>query len=198
MAEALASRWYRAFFEGLERDREVSEELRAASVAGANKRWTAALTGVVAASFSRMGYRAAAKGHLAAWLSVPNEEYLGMDVMAFPEVGAEPWPFPLAVCELENDKTDERVAYSLWKVLCVRAPLRVVFCYRPRPAQALELVGSVGQAVVNPLQPDERTALKGENLLVVGNRGESETFPYGFFRAWKLNMNTGRFEAFSR
>lgn len=198
MTETLASRWYRAFFDVLERDREASEELRSASVAGANRRWTAALTTVVATSFNRLGLRAAAKGHPGAWLPVPNEEYLGIDVMAFPEAGTEPWPFPLAACELENDRTDQRVAYSLWKVLCVQAPLRVVFCYRPKPAEAQGLVGSVAKAVVNPLPPDRRTAMKGENLLVVGNRGVSETFPYGFFRAWKLNMNTGRFEAFSR
>jgi hypothetical protein len=44
----------------------------------------------------------------------------------------------------------------------------------------------------------ERAALEGETLVVVGSRNESSTFPYGFFQAWKLNSNTGRFERFAR
>ena len=121
-----------------------------------------------------------------------------MDVMGFPATNDDPWPFPVAVCELENDKTDTRVAYSLWKVACVRARLRVVFCYRPRQEEARELVGTVAQAVLNPLSPEERASVKGDTLLVVGTRGVSESFPYGFFHAWRLNLNTGRFEPFSR
>lgn len=35
--------------------------------------------------------------------------------------------------ELENSRDSERIAYSLWKVLCVRAELRIVFCYRSLP-----------------------------------------------------------------
>ena len=27
--------------------------------------------------------------------------------------------------------------------------------------------------------------------MIIGNRGGSETFPYGYFKAWTLNTNTG-------
>jgi hypothetical protein len=33
-------------------------------------------------------------------------------------------------------------------------------------------------------------------LVFVGCRSESDTFPYGFFQAWCLNRNVGRFESF--
>ena len=29
---------------------------------------------------------------------------------------------------------------------------------------------------------------------VVGNRGEGETFPWGYFKFWLLDSNLGRFE----
>jgi len=44
----------------------------------------------------------------------------------------------------------------------------------------------------------ERAALDGETLVIVGSRNDAGTFPYGFFQAWKLNSNTGRFERFVR
>ena len=44
----------------------------------------------------------------------------------------------------------------------------------------------------------ERTNLEGETVVVVGSRNEADTFPYGFFQAWKLNTNTGLFERFAR
>jgi hypothetical protein len=51
-----------------------------------------------------------------------GKEYLGLDVTAFPE-GKEPrWPLPVAVFELENSPSDNRVAYSLWKVLSYFIP----------------------------------------------------------------------------
>jgi hypothetical protein len=31
-------------------------------------------------------------------------------------------------------------------------------------------------------------------MLIIGDRGGAETFHYGYFRAWNLNTNTGRFE----
>jgi hypothetical protein len=37
-------------------------------------------------------------------------------------------------------------------------------------------------------------ALTGETSLIIGSRGEAETFPYGYFKIWTLNANTGRFD----
>ena len=31
-------------------------------------------------------------------------------------------------------------------------------------------------------------------MLIIGNLGGSETFPYGYFKAWMLNTNTGQFD----
>jgi hypothetical protein len=36
--------------------------------------------------------------------------------------------------------------------------------------------------------------LRGQTLLVTGSRGEGESFPWGFFKLWRLDANLGRFE----
>ncbi len=37
-------------------------------------------------------------------------------------------------------------------------------------------------------------SLTGETVLIIGNRGEGETFPRGYFKMWLLDYNVGRFE----
>ncbi|MBI4516468.1 MAG: hypothetical protein HY699_11710 [Deltaproteobacteria bacterium] len=116
-----------------------------------------------------------------------------LDVVAFEPAGDRRWRFPVAALELENSRSDDRVAYSLWKVLCVRAALRVVFCYRRDATEGVALVRHLTDHVVRPMGIVERSNLGGETLLVVGSRDEAATFPYGFFKEWRLDPNTGRF-----
>ena len=33
---------------------------------------------------------------------------------------------------------------------------------------------------------------------VIGSRGEGDTFPYGYFKVWRLNPNIGAFERFTK
>ena len=155
------------------------------------------LTGVVVRSFEQLGFVAAGKGYRCSVLPVQRNEYLTQDVMAFPSTGTG-WRFPAAVCELENSADADLVAYSLWKVLCIRCGLRILFCYRPEPGAGPAFVAGLATAVVDAMPIIERAGLAGEVLVIVGSRNESSTFPYGFFQAWKLNSNTGRFERFAR
>lgn len=194
---SLATRWASQFYAALADDRPVADDLRDASLRSDLARWTATLTGVVVRSFEQLGLAAVGKGHRCSFLPVKRNEYLAQDVMAFPSTGTG-WRFPTAVCELENSVDTDLVAYSLWKVLCVRCGLRIVFCYRPDPGAGPAFVADLASAVVDAMPIAERAALEGETLVVVGSRNESSTFPYGFFQAWKLNSNTGRFERFAR
>lgn len=128
-----------------------------------------------------------------------GKEYLSIDVTALPKADEAAqdrllWPFPLAVIELENHPKDARVAYSLWKVLCIRAPLRVVIAYRRDWEQSRQLVGRLAEDVVGGMTPEDRKRLTGVTVMVVGNRGEGETFPWGYFKFWRLDNNLGRFE----
>ncbi len=46
------------------------------------------------------------------------------------ERGWDPFVLPRAVVELENRYVIEKISYCLWKILCVRAPIRVLICYQ--------------------------------------------------------------------
>ena len=56
----------------------------------------------------------------------------------------------------------------------------------------------LGTSVVKTIPIAERASLEGETVVVVGSRNEADTFPYGFFQAWKPNTNTGVFERLAR
>jgi hypothetical protein len=140
-----------------------------------------------------MGWRASAKGHLLKLLPIARCEYLGLDIVAFAENDTR-WLFPTAVVELENSSRQDQVAYSLWKVLCVRAALRLVFCYRRQPEDAPKLVRHLRQEVIGAMGLDGRVSLDGQTVVVVGTRDDAGTFPYGFFTWWALDPNTGAFD----
>jgi hypothetical protein len=171
---------------------EASTPLRDAAEIGELKQWSAALTGIVVGTFPRMGWRGAARGHRSDLIPVPRSQYLELDVLAFEIAGDRRWRFPVGVFELENSPIDDLVAYSLWKVLCVRASLRVVFCYRRDASEGAELVRHLADQVVQAMEIPTRTGLGGETLVVVGSRSETSSFPYGFFNDWTLDANTAR------
>lgn len=197
MNRSLATRWLGQFHDALDGDRELSAELRDASMRRQLKRWTIALTRAVVRSIETLGLTAAARQNAGTALPLTQQEYLGQDVMAF-HPGPRGWHFPVIVAELENAPDDRRVAYSLWKTLCIRCELRIVFCYRADPADAPLLITTLATEVVRELPISDRARLDGETIVVVGSRDESATFPNGFFQGWKLNTNTGRFERLAR
>lgn len=174
---------------------EFRADLKSASLAGNLGKWTVSLTSCVVAACRAMGWRASAKGNKCELLPVSRSEYLALDVMAFSK-GLNRWLFPTAVMELENSPQEDKIAYSLWKVLCVRAQLRIVFCYRKEAGAAAALIKHLRKEVIDAMSLDGRLALDGRTFVVVGSRNEADTFPYGFFQWWELNTHTGRIEPF--
>ena len=172
---------------------EIAGPLKGASLTADLSKWTRSLTDVAVATCEEIGWQAAAKGHTLKLLPEPRDEYLTADVMAFAD-GQGRWRFPIAVMELENSPKDDRIAYSLWKVLCIRAELRVVFCYREQLDRGSGLVSFLAREVVGAMSIEERMAVGGETLVVIGVRGVAETVPYGFFRWYRLDLNLSKFE----
>ena len=191
---SLGAEWKQRFFDIVQRQR-YALPLQEASLTSRHKRWTEILTAVAVQVCEAAAWQAAAKGHRLEFLPKPGSEYLGIDVMAFEDSG-ERWSFPIAAIELENSRKDDRVGYSLWKVLCIRTQLRMVFCYRTSKDAGSALVTYLNEHVVNSLGIENRTNMTGETIVVMGYRNKAETFPYGFFRWWKLDTNVGRFELF--
>jgi hypothetical protein len=188
----VSQRWFSAFMQTV-KTHEAAARLRDAAESGALVRWTKALTGIVIGTFPHRGWTGAARGHRPDFLPVSRSEYLALDVFAFEAQSAGRWRFPVAVFELENSPDDDLVAYALWKVLCVRADLRVLFCYRRDADEGAELVRHLADQVVRAMEIPTRSGLGGETLVVVGSRSEASTFPYGFFKDWTLDLNTARF-----
>jgi hypothetical protein len=184
--------WRTNLFRLLERPK-FGTPLKDAALSGALGDWTRALTSAVVNACEATGWRAAAKGFRGQVLPVARNEYFLLDVLAFAESSAR-WPFPVAVFELENSPADDPVSYSLWKVLCVRSAARFVFAYRPDVQKGTALVDRLAQSVIGGLSIADRLDIRGDTTLIIGNRGGAETFPYGYFRTWMLDTNTGRFE----
>lgn len=151
------------------------------------------LTKIVVESFRELGWHASAKGHQLETLPIRRSEYLSLDAIAFPKKEKR-WSFPIAVVELENSKDDDQVAYSLWKVFCIQADLRIVFCYRQESEGGSDLVRFLRDEVVLAMDLESRTNLVGQTIVVVGTKGAAETFPYGFFKWWILEKNTSTFK----
>ena len=191
MTHNIGEQWQAAFWQTVQRHENASL-LKEAALRARLGEWTKALTAVVVATCEVMGWRASAKDHSLDLLPVPRSEYLALDVMAFAK-GEKRWRFPIAVMELENSRDDDRIAYSLWKVTCVRADLRVVFCYRASADQGSALVRFLRDEVVAAMGLAERIKLEGQTVVVVGSRNDAATFPYGFFKWWQLEHNTGTF-----
>lgn len=192
MTVTLTKRWSDVFMDTV-RSHDSATTLREASATGKLGEWTKALTDVVITTFAPMGWHGAAKGHRTRLLPVARQEYLALDAVAFERAKDRRWAFPVAVFELENSRKDDLVAYSLWKVFCVRAALRVVLCYRRDAAEGSALVRHLSANVIKAMDVAERMRVQGETLVVVGSDARAETFPYGFFKDWVLESNTGRF-----
>jgi hypothetical protein len=185
--------WREAFLDVVQQPLTATP-LKKASLVGDLKAWTASLTSTVVAFCGQLGWPAAAKLHPLAELPQSAQEYLSIDLMAFPGTNAGRWQMPIAAFELENHPTNDRVAYSLWKLLSLRANLRVVFAFRRDWDDSRKSIQAISQDVIGSLSAEQRMALGGETALVIGNRGEGETFPWRYFKMWKLDPNVGRFE----
>lgn len=192
MQQDVARRWRDIFFKQIE-NHDTATLLKNSAVAEALGDWTSALTGAVVETCRQIGWKASAKAHKLELLPIHRSEYLSLDVVAFPE-GAKRWRFPVAVMELENQMGDDPIAYSLWKVVCVRSDLRIVFCYRRSSNDALALVRYLSGEVIEAMGLQGRLKLEGSTVVVVGCRDDAATFPYGFFKWWELDSNTGKFE----
>lgn len=174
-----------------------SSGLRDAALNEDLKSWTSLLTTTVVSTCKQLGLTAAAKGHRSSFLPQAGEEFLGLDVMAFSKSvnneQSQTWQLPLAVFELENSALDDRVGYSLWKVMCVRAPLRFVFAYRKSWELCTDLIKYLADTVTKQVIGGD---YHGECVVVVGSRAQCESFPWGYFKFYQLNRNLLRFEKF--
>lgn len=183
--------WYQAFRREV-RNPRWAEPLRESALKNHLGAWTEHLTGAVVTTCHNLGWAAVARGHLAKVLPVPKQEYLAVDVMAFPGSDRPGWRKPVAAFELENRLDLEAISYSVWKVSLIRCFFGGVFCYRQQPEGIKDLLVGLMQGVMAELYPPvEQHVVK--ILLVVGTRSKAEDFPDGFFKPYLWDSAVGKF-----
>lgn len=189
MADASQHPWQTAFMQTIQQPAS-GNALKQAALSGELRQWTEALTQAVVLACQAQGWQASAKGNQIQKIPIKTSEFLSLDVMAF-EPDETQWPLPTAIMELENQS--DRVAYSLWKVLCVRANLRVVFGYSETSEQRADLIKALQNTVIPDVGLSQLVGIEGETLVTVGSRDQADFFPYSYFKWWRLEKNTGNF-----
>ncbi|WP_448594947.1 hypothetical protein [Thermoflexus hugenholtzii] len=183
----LALKWYHTFRREL-REAGWADPLRDAALNRRLGAWTQHLTGAVVSACRAMGWTAVGRGYLAEVLPVVKQEYLALDIMAFPSAPEVPWPRPVAVFELENQEREEIIAYALWKVTLIRCPLKGVFGYRQKSEEIGKLLRALSAQVL------AGTEAEGEEIvLVVGTRSRAQDFPDGFFKPYRWDGSLRQF-----
>ena len=124
----------------------------------------------------------------------PSGEYLDIDAFYFDRsdydlaigIGDDDDPFalPMAVVELENSFDTNKIAYCLWKILCVRAPIRVLICYQKNIDKKLSLAKHLEDVIW------QRSLLNGDDgdfYIIIGNdkKGDSDWEDYFSVLEWR-------------
>lgn len=112
----------------------------------------------------------------------PSGEYLNIDAFFFDNIeynlptGIEyyddPFVLPLVAVEMENDPKINKIAYCLWKLLCIRATIRVLVCYQENKDDVKFLSKNLEKIIW------EKGLLKGEHgdlYIIIGNEQKTES-----------------------
>lgn len=129
-------------------------------------------------------------GKISCWpqqLGYPKDidkgEYLTIDVMFFEDKKYDEWkclwkkwswdpynndPYiiPSAIVELENYEHPNKIAYCLWKVCCVRSPLKVLICHQ-KGNKEIEKLRKCLQKVI--IKGDLMANADGDLIVIIGD-----------------------------
>lgn len=102
MNENLIKQWQTTFNQIIQTTK-FANSLQQAGSKGELATWTKILTEVVVNTCVQIGWQASAKGYPLKIIPISSQEFLTMDVMAFP-ANSQRWQLPIAVMELENQR----------------------------------------------------------------------------------------------
>lgn len=103
-------------------------------------------------------------------LFIDNFEYYSMEESDWNPVG-----LPRAAVELENSYDQKRISYSLWKILCVRAPIRVLICYQDNQVNVNSLKETLEDLI---WQGSLMKGTDGDLLIIIGNENVEKDPPW--------------------
>lgn len=86
----------------------------------------------------------------------------------------DPFVLPRAVVELENSYDIGRISYALWKILCIRAPIRVLICYQ----KSADKIASLKQRLETVIwQGSLMKGTDGDLLIIIGDDSAEAKMP---------------------
>ena len=93
-----------------------------------------------------------------------------------------PSVLPRAVVELENGYDRGKISYCLWKILCIRSPIRVLICYQSNAKE----VSGLKEHLENVIWKGSlMKGTEGDLLVIIGDDSVSESWtpdmPWGEF-----------------
>ena len=113
-------------------------------------------------------------------------EYLGIDAIFIDEAEYDllkendkdwdPFVLPRAAVELENSYGFNKISYCLWKLLCIRSPIRVLICYQ----EESEAVSASSKHLEDVIwQGGLMRGTDGDLLVIIGNEGVGDDASWG-------------------
>ena len=88
----------------------------------------------------------------------------------------DPFVLPRAVVELENRSDRMKISYCLWKILCVRAPIRVLICYQSNPNRVIALKEHLENVI---WQGSLMKGTDGDLLVIIGDESSWSEASWG-------------------
>lgn len=85
--------------------------------------------------------------------------------------GWDPFVLPQTVIELENSNDKNKISYCLWKILCIRSPLRVLICYQDGTTKVKRLRKHL-EGVIQ--QGHLMKGAEGDLLVIIGDESIKE------------------------
>jgi len=114
-------------------------------------------------------------------------EYLNMDAMFIDNSDYTDWDsddwdppvLPSAVVELENDDRFAKITYCLWKIICIRAEIRVLICYQTNKDKVNSLRKRLEETLMSRRLME---TAKGELFVIIGDATKDDS-------SWKDYFN---------
>jgi hypothetical protein len=102
----------------------------------------------------------------------------------------DPFVLPSAAIELENNPRHDKIAYCMWKILCIRTQLRVLICYQGSSNKISDLISCLTQVISKGNLLEGNNNNDGELLVLVGDDSlpeETEWIDYYSIYEWEGN-----------
>ena len=119
-------------------------------------------------------------------------EYLNIDALYFADKDytsdeKEPLVLPRVAVELENSYSSDKIAYCLWKLMCIRTALKVLICYQRNEQKIRDLKARLEAVILDGKLMEGQDV---EVLLLIGNEDSHEDTEWNNYYSvfeWKNN-----------